>query len=1117
MPEMNPAIIIGLGGTGKEVLMLLRKKVMQSFGSLQNFPLLGYLHLDTDQSQESQAMPSTQYLGEDIALVESERLLLTVTGGNSWKDNQAIRDWFPASLNIPSNFQMGCAAQRNFGRLAFSANVDTIRHRLMTLAPRVTANQTLMDFASRHGVTVVPRLDVFIVSALLGGTGSGMVFDLCYTARHVLKGLQTFFYGYLITGGPTATDDQKANCYAALMELDYYNQQGFQMRYPGTILPQLESHDQPVDWMYLGNGINAMGVPCPREVVWESVAENIFAEIVPGLKDRRKSVRDNIRDAGYGERDRLGKPQCYLSFGMASIETPALNLQDALSYRLAADVLAHWPFTQAPQEDHVRLVDTDIEAWRLKPEQLEDDLVKDDAGIAQLQRIQAKTADQKAEAEPLLDKRRREDLKLMVETHLRNNDTDVERRPALAQSGARMRQLDHRRQLILQDVTRARLFPRVVALVTNAQSGGVSNAQGYLDALEQHLSQHTNEHQMREDQYRRAAGEAYDRKQRLYQVFRDELRESTYVLKRHVDALLDASTHYQQAQVRYTANEMARCLLAGRQSATGGWQERGLLAELRDLRNSIGQYAGVLGELGKRCRNQYERRLASITGSAGLADVMITEEEIAHIYHQAVPDPLHLAITLKNEVEAVLSQNLFSAVLEAPEQTLDALVRAAKEKLSGVRETSIADKLGRLAPAERDNKIQTANRNAHVLIQIDSERRQRYGVITAPENTQILLIGTPPPETSSALVPGGALRRAIENQVPILPQNLVSLPDRYRLLLAYEMGVFSLQCVRDFADYRQIYKTAQARHRHTHQGIAFPDLFPPEEATVLHRAERAAVLGRALEFFGQETDPITHDQAIYYHYEDRHGRHPVQLGRDWHAVEAHLFTGQKEKEILALVDQQEVTPLERVEQDIAQRGKHTTTRPQKEDLWHLLHHYLDDRARALDGGSKHPRHQLESQLINTYRDAYDLTPPPDDALAEPSLPLPPGEGRGEGPSPQSGIERFRQHVHHALTASELSEEQQMDLLATGVVDFDLDHDEAERVLQQVERELVSPVALSENMQHYRAACERLYERSEGALTARDRAYLQALQKRLWLTEQQVQAGEASNTKGGNAP
>src|SRR5712692_1441730 len=118
MPDMNPALVVGVGGSGKEVEMHLRKKAVQCFGSLSNFPLLGFLHIDTDQSPESQAMPNPQYLGENIALVESERLLLTVSGGNSWKQNQAIRAWFPANLDIPANFNLGCAAQRNYGRLA---------------------------------------------------------------------------------------------------------------------------------------------------------------------------------------------------------------------------------------------------------------------------------------------------------------------------------------------------------------------------------------------------------------------------------------------------------------------------------------------------------------------------------------------------------------------------------------------------------------------------------------------------------------------------------------------------------------------------------------------------------------------------------------------------------------------------------------------------------------------------------------------------------------------------------------------------------------------------------------------------------------------------------------
>ena len=92
MPDMNPALLVVIGGTGKEVAMHLRKQVVQRYGSLPNFPLLGVLHIDTDQSPESQAMPNPQYLGENIALVESERLLLIVAGGNNWKQNQAIRD-----------------------------------------------------------------------------------------------------------------------------------------------------------------------------------------------------------------------------------------------------------------------------------------------------------------------------------------------------------------------------------------------------------------------------------------------------------------------------------------------------------------------------------------------------------------------------------------------------------------------------------------------------------------------------------------------------------------------------------------------------------------------------------------------------------------------------------------------------------------------------------------------------------------------------------------------------------------------------------------------------------------------------------------------------------------
>lgn len=65
--------------------------------------------------------------------------------------------------------------------------------------------------------------------------------------------------------------------------------------------------------------------------------------------------------------------------------------------------------------------------------------------------------------------------------------------------------------------------------------------------------------------------------------------------------------------------------------------------------------------------------------------------------------------------------------------------------------------------------------------------------------------------------------------------------------------------------------------------------------------------------------PKTGHSITIYYYLDRHGRHPIQLGRDWQEVEERLFLSQKEKEILAF--NQDATPLERLEERLRQMGK----------------------------------------------------------------------------------------------------------------------------------------------------------------------------------------------------
>ena len=45
---MNKTIVIGIGGTGLEVIRSLRRRVVENRGSLENAPNLGFFYIDTD-------------------------------------------------------------------------------------------------------------------------------------------------------------------------------------------------------------------------------------------------------------------------------------------------------------------------------------------------------------------------------------------------------------------------------------------------------------------------------------------------------------------------------------------------------------------------------------------------------------------------------------------------------------------------------------------------------------------------------------------------------------------------------------------------------------------------------------------------------------------------------------------------------------------------------------------------------------------------------------------------------------------------------------------------------------------------------------------------------------
>ena len=66
--ELMPTILIGLGGTGKEVLLRIRRQFVEKYGSINDFPILSYLYIDTDNapSEESGIASERDYLINEI-------------------------------------------------------------------------------------------------------------------------------------------------------------------------------------------------------------------------------------------------------------------------------------------------------------------------------------------------------------------------------------------------------------------------------------------------------------------------------------------------------------------------------------------------------------------------------------------------------------------------------------------------------------------------------------------------------------------------------------------------------------------------------------------------------------------------------------------------------------------------------------------------------------------------------------------------------------------------------------------------------------------------------------------------------------------------------------------
>jgi len=226
----RPTLFVGIGGAASTALRHLRRRLVHRFGDLESIPAQRLLLLDTDVLALSDATRG----GDESALNPADTLSLPLRHTSDYRaDSGDLLNWLSRRwlYNIPRSLQT--QGLRPLGRLALVDHAGELADRLKSLIGELNDPETVDVTGQRTGLQFQGSPQVVVVASISGGTGSGMVLDVAYQIRQVLRELNLpddAVRGVLThaTGrNPNANDLAIASAYACLSELGHFAESGF--------------------------------------------------------------------------------------------------------------------------------------------------------------------------------------------------------------------------------------------------------------------------------------------------------------------------------------------------------------------------------------------------------------------------------------------------------------------------------------------------------------------------------------------------------------------------------------------------------------------------------------------------------------------------------------------------------------------------------------------------------------------------------------------------------------------------------------------------------------------------------------------------------------------------
>ncbi|MCL2500000.1 MAG: tubulin-like doman-containing protein [Defluviitaleaceae bacterium] len=282
----KPILVVGLGGTGVESLIRVKKAINRHFRLP---PVVAgarppdkpsqveYIGIDSDETLLNLKYMDMTFNDDEFVLLENANLT-SIYKNRDTVFKHSTHEWIADNLRL-QQVRHGAGGIRQAGRFLLAINTNRVVNVINDKISRLTAIRNANDL-----------LYVFILVGCAGGTGSGIFIDIPYMIRQLAaqKGFETENIGMIFLPDVTLSDSMidgsaalniKANGFAALKELDYLmsiEQTGETFEHTYADL-DVKTNRPPYDLCHLVSAKDEMGKLIPQA---KNYCMNVAAETV---------------------------------------------------------------------------------------------------------------------------------------------------------------------------------------------------------------------------------------------------------------------------------------------------------------------------------------------------------------------------------------------------------------------------------------------------------------------------------------------------------------------------------------------------------------------------------------------------------------------------------------------------------------------------------------------------------------------------------------------------------------------------------------------------------------------------------------------------------------------